>query len=236
MWPICIFSSKHYFQFRTLALLLALVYGAAADKVLKPRLQGPALVQHQDGRLFVVNAHLKPGQLFRSQDGRVFALANDKAVERTNQEVRTQNNPSPAAAPSAYLAPVVDQAKLAGIRTEQEIRKQNSPSTPVIPSFFSPPLADDNKLAGKRTQEELRFQNVPVFANYLSPAVPNSQQVRQLPVKDRPGEVSQVHALPFQVVAAKESSTSTNTRNQDGQNAIVTGYFSFPSAGFDFNF
>ena len=222
-------------------MLLPLVCGAGANKVLKPRLQGPALVQHQDGRLFVVNAHLKPGQLFRSQDGRVFALANDKAVQRTNQEVRTQNHPQPAPAapaPDSYLSPVVDQTRLAGVRTEQELRKQNSPTIPVIPSFFSPPLPDDNKLAAKRTQEELRLQSVPVVANYLTPvpAVPNSQQVRQLPVQARPGAVSQVHALPFQVVAAKDSSTSPKTRNPDSQNAVVTGYFSFPSAGFDFNF
>ena len=222
----------------TLVLPFVLVSGAPAENVLKPRLQGPALVQHKDGRLFVVNAHLQPGQLFRSQDGRVFALANDKAVERTNQEVRTQNHPPSARAPGGYLAPALDQSRLAEDRTEQELRKQNSPSIPEIPSLLTPPLTEGSNLAAKRTQQELRFQSVPVLASYLQPVptVPNSQQVRQLPVQVKPGVAGQVHALPFKVVAKEAPSTSTKSRNQDNQNAIVTGYFSFPSAGFDFNF
>ncbi len=35
----------------------------------------PSLLQHADGRFFAVNVDLRPGQLFRTPDGRVFTLA-----------------------------------------------------------------------------------------------------------------------------------------------------------------
>ena len=47
------------------SLFLVIIAMANSDNVQR-RLRGPALVQHRDGRLFAVNAHLKPGQLFRS--------------------------------------------------------------------------------------------------------------------------------------------------------------------------
>ena len=78
-------------------------------------LHQPALVQHQDGRLFAVNAHLQPGQLFQTGDGRVFTLAN------------TQPPPSPPQAPDSEG---VVQVKEAEDLTE-EPRLQSVPAVPL---------------------------------------------------------------------------------------------------------
>jgi hypothetical protein len=43
----------------------------------------PSLLQHADGRFFAVNVDLRPGQLFRTPDGRVFTLAAPSAATAT---------------------------------------------------------------------------------------------------------------------------------------------------------
>jgi hypothetical protein len=43
----------------------------------------PSLLQHADGRFFAVNVDLRPGQFFRTPDGRVFTLASPSSSSST---------------------------------------------------------------------------------------------------------------------------------------------------------
>ena len=172
-------------------------------------LQQPSLVRHADGRLFAVNAHLVPGQLFQTGDGRVFTLA------------RTNNNhygpPPPPSPPSP--AP--------------------SPPSPA-PASPGEPDNDDNE-------------------GVIEARIPEA--VTEAPTTEQPQLRSQLHSLPFQVVgpglrtvpagptvplasvlpvvrrppAPATVVVGQKTVAQSSQ-PVVTGYFSFPTAGFDFNF
>ena len=200
-------SKMLIFQFSSISAISALLLLALVSSLPTPEaeaqllpaaqnLQQPSLVRHADGRLFAVNAHLVPGQLFQTGDGRVFTLA------------RTNNN--------HYGPP--------------------PPPSPPSPAPASPgePDNDDNE-------------------GVIEARIPEA--VTEAPTTEQPQLRSQLHSLPFQVVGpglrtvpagpavplasvlpvVRRPPAPATVVPQSSQ-PVVTGYFSFPTAGFDFNF
>ena len=159
-------------------LLLVPLLGQGASQGASQGVSRGVLVHHRpSGKLYAVNAHLEPGQLFRTGDGRVFTLANSGDLD------------------------------LGGQHHHQQHRDQH------------------------RQGDTRRVPSVPA----LSPAPALPVQV-----------ASQVHALPLRVVdtAAPRASPSrvspslltNNAVTPTPSSALVEGFFSFPSAGIDYQF
>ena len=148
-------------------------------------LRSPALFQHSDGRLFAVNAHLKPGQLFRTGDGRVFTLV-DKIQERQRDARLLLSEPR--------VSPV------------QQTRVE-----PRVPAQVTHQV------------HSLPFQIVTNRADGNQPTVDNQQ----------------VRAQDKQQLIAQDSNQLQTLKTDIPSNllssASVSQFFSFPSAGFDYN-
>ena len=143
------------------------------------------LVHHRpSGKLYAVNAHLEPGQLFRTGDGRVFTLANSGDLGQGGDQHLHQG----------------------GQHHHQQGDQHRQGDTRQVPS------------------------------------VPGLSPAPALPVQ----VASQVHALPLRVVdtAAPRASPSrvspslltNNAVTPTPSSALVEGFFSFPSAGIDYQF
>ena len=171
-------------MFRLLLLLVPLLGQGASQGVSRG-----VLVHHRpSGKLYAVNAHLEPGQLFRTGDGRVFTLANSGDL---------------------------------GLGGDQHLHQ-----------------GGDQHLhqGGQHHHQQGDTRQVPAVPA-LSPAPAPPVQV-----------ASQVHALPLRVVdtAAPRVSPSpsrmspslltNNVVTPTPSSALVEGFFSFPSAGIDYQF
>ena len=172
-----------------LLLLVPLLGQGASQGVSQGASQGASqgvsrgvLVHHRpSGKLYAVNAHLEPGQLFRTGDGRVFTLANSGDLDLGGHQHHHQQG--------------------------DQHRQGDTRRVPSVPA--------------------------------LSPAPALPVQV-----------ASQVHALPLRVVdtAAPRASPraapsrvspsllTTNAVTPTPSSALVEGFFSFPSAGIDYQF
>ena len=143
-------------------------------------LRSPALFQHSDGRLFAVNAHLQPGQLFRTGDGRVFTLVDNGQQRPREARVITSE---PRAAPAQQP------------RVEQRVPAQ------VTHQVHSLPF----QIVTNRVEAD----TFPVANQQVKSQTQDNKQQRTVKTK-----------IPT---------------NNTPSTAAVTQFFSFPSAGFDYN-
>ena len=222
----CLSNCLYVITFQSLTasalLLLPLVSGLPLPEAqLVPAvhdLHRPALVQHADGRLFAVNAHLQPGQLFQAGDGRVFTLANTD----------NQYGPPPPPSPPAASTDLNDNEAVIEVRKTDDMtedtRLQPIPAVPAVPQPQPQPRAQPQPQPQPSTSQvqSLPFQVVESGVR-TAPAGPAVPLLRGLP-----------STVPFTPAAA--SVPSVPAVLPQSNSAVVTGYFSFPTAGFDFNF
>ena len=239
----CLSNYLYVITFQSLTasalLLLPLVSGLPLPEAqLVPAvhdLHRPALVQHADGRLFAVNAHLQPGQLFQAGDGRVFTLAN------TDNQYGPPPPPPPAASTDLSDNEAVIEVRKTDDMTE-DTRLQPIPAVPALPQPQPQPRpqprAQPQPQPSTSQVQSLPFQVVESGVR-TAPAGPAVPLLRGLPstVPFSPaaaGLPSVPSTVPFTPAAA--SVPSVPAVLPQSNSAVVTGYFSFPTAGFDFNF
>jgi len=175
-------------------------------------LSSPSLVQHSDGRLFAVNANLQPGQLFQTSDGRIFTLA-------TTVHAQPLPSTAPLSSSAQEQAPEIIDAREAS-DNEEATEEPSNETTTMEPVVTEAPIPRRAQASPPRLS--------PVIAT--APFTPST--ARFISAIPAPSPVTHVtHSSPSLLHVAPATRAHSLA-----DSSTVTGYFSFPSAGLDFDF
>ena len=224
--------------------------------------QQPSLVQHTDGRYFAVNAHLQPGQLFQSADGRFFSLASSplQAVRETSGLAQEPLEAAPVtnSLQEEPAPPLTVSRRPATAGTFQIVAR---PAVPPPASPFRFPARLQPAPRATTVQQTATAKNVDatvaqlaltpfvhptaLAAQPLQSAVPTRPRTAGLLAQTQPLLTSALslaspHSSPSSpllqhpALLGQAARTPLLLSAPDGN--VYTGYFSFPSAGSGFNF
>ena len=218
---------RHLTQARRLPTLLS-----------SPLSQPPALVQHSDGRFFAVNANIQPGQFFQTADGQILSLA----------PALGQASPSAPVLPPSSSTPPVSQPSEGSeeviIAARDSSEDMDATEAHAMETTSPEPVAE----SPEPTVSRMIGQQQPIATAPFTPST--ARFVSAVPaLSPAPSPVSHIsHSTPFltrlpssptpiQDLRAVQAIPAGRAHSlADSKTSVFTGYFSFPSAGLDFDF
>jgi hypothetical protein len=214
----------------------------------------PSLLQHADGRFFAVNVDLRPGQFFRTPDGRVFTLAAPSSTATAGKpltaasditasdvsdaalDIRGQGQQQPDGEDEDLLQLVdggADEPASILARDATTTTTEPPPSAVATAAPARAAAAVGPKLIASAplTHSTARFLGAAAPFGFEHPffGAPAPAATYGVPV------VSRVFAAPDQQAAAVVGQGGRHLL-ADSNTGVFRGFFTYPGAGIDFDF